>query len=106
MSETQSKLSKAAMVSLCVLTLLGVVGGWYILLNGGFYHQNGKYSHDFTYVGGPMALVMVAIEFSMTGIGVAAIVQYSNAAKLWYVVGCCAVLVPPALFLLLGYFSQ
>ncbi|HQQ62975.1 MAG TPA: hypothetical protein PLF22_05310 [Pseudomonadales bacterium] len=97
--------SSAALVSLYAFTLLGMIGGWYILLSGGFYHQNGRHSHDYTYVDGPMALVMVAIEFLMTATGAAAIVQYGRYAKYWYMVSCSAVLVPPVLYILLGHFA-
>ncbi|HPW48269.1 MAG TPA: hypothetical protein PLJ97_02910 [Candidatus Saccharibacteria bacterium] len=105
MNETPSNLSKAGIASIAALVLLGVIGGWYILVSGGFYHQHGRFSNEYTYVGGSIALVMVVIEFVMAGIGAAAIVQYSGVAKYWYAVACGSVLVPPLLFVLVRHFS-
>jgi hypothetical protein len=96
-------LSTPAVIALCALTILGLVGGWYVLLNGGFI-QASRYSREFIHVDGRMALVMAIIEFIMAAIGVAAIVQAQGCAKYWYVIGCGAVLVPPILFVLQGKF--
>jgi hypothetical protein len=98
MSEQSPQVSTAALISLCALTLLGLMGGWYILLSGGFYHQYGKYHPDYTFVGDPLALIMVAIEFLMTAIGVATIAQIKNLSKAWYFFGCGTILIPPLVF--------
>ena len=107
-AEAPSKsLSTPALISLLALTLLGLIGGWMVLLMGGFYSKPGKFSHQpATFVSGPMALVMVTIEFAMSAIGVAAVLQAWRCSKAWQWFGSCAVLLPPLVFVLAGLFAS
>ena len=101
-----NRLSTPATISLVVLILLGLVGGWMVLLSGGFYSKPGKISpQPGTFVSGPMALVMVTIEFVMSALGVAALLQAWRRPIAWRWVGCGLVLVPPLAFVLLGLFQ-
>ena len=87
-------------VALVALTLLGLVGGWLILLGGVFHHMDSRFSKETSFVSGYAAYMMSAIFFLMAAIGVAALVQlrYGKAAP--YFLGCGLVIGPPIVFIL------
>ena len=93
-------LTPSARIAITALTLLGLIGGWMILLTGGFTHTNGRNPHNLTVVDGPMALAVAALDFTMTAIGVAALVQALGGGQRGYLLGCGLVLVPPVIFVL------
>ena len=46
----QAQLSPAARIAVAVLVVLGLIGGWLILLGGGFQHQLTRYSSETVFV--------------------------------------------------------
>jgi hypothetical protein len=88
--------SLAARLSVAALGLLGVGGGWWIVLSGGFVHVPGRDARDATFVDGAPALAMAAIFFVLGALGAAVL-----AGTRWRLPAAAVVLVPPVLFLLL-----
>lgn len=98
----EARPSLGARLSLYALTLLGLAGGLLILLMGGFHGDLGKRTRHVVWVDGPMAWVMIAIEFVMTAIGVAAILQMHRAPVRWQWAGALITLAFPVVWLALG----
>jgi hypothetical protein len=96
----QTKASLAVTASIAALTLLGLIGGWLILLGDGFHHQLTRFSPEAVFVSGAPALVMAAICFLLAATGVASLVQNGQGSRVWYASGLAAVLLPPLLFAL------
>ena len=86
----------------CTLTALGIFGGWLILLEGGFHSRVQKRPYATVWVDGPMAWTMITIEFVMTAIGVAAILQMHRAPVRWQWAGAALTLALPALWVWSG----
>ena len=97
-----SPLSLPARIAIAALALLGLIGGWYILLAGGFHH-GAQYSTETTFVSGPAAWLMAALFFAMGTIALAALLQAVRARMLWYFLACGAALGPPLFY---GLFMQ
>lgn len=93
--------SGAALVAVAALAVLGLIGGWLILLSDGFHHAPHRYTNQTIFVSGPPATVMAAILFALSAVAVAALVQAFGSARTWYVLGCGCVLIPPLLFAVL-----
>ena len=91
-------LSKGALVAVAALCLLGLIGGWLILLSGGFHHMTTRYSKESVFVDGAPALLMATISFMMSVIAVAAFLQAINSSRFWYYLLCGMVIIPPLLF--------
>lgn len=91
-----------AYLAVAVLCLLGIAGGWLILLAGGFSHAPYRYSTDFTFVGGPGAAVMAVIFFSLALVGVVVLLRAYKCRALWYVLSTAILVVPPLLFAIRG----
>lgn len=97
-----TKLSPAALLCVSILSGLGLFGGWYLVLSGSFAVQNAKYSASYSYVDGPMVLVMAWIEFALAAVGVAAILQQRQSSP-WIIGSACAfVLITPILYLIVN----
>ena len=60
-------ITPSARIAITALTLLGLIGGWMILLTGGFTHTHGRNPHNLTVVDGPMALAMAALTLAFVG---------------------------------------
>lgn len=97
---TPARPSLGGRLSVYALTLLGLIGGWLILLMGGFHSQVGRWPLRTVWVDGPMAWVMMGIAFSMTAIGVAAILQMHQAPVRWQWAGALITLALPLLWVL------
>jgi hypothetical protein len=91
--------SPAARLAMATLAVLGLLGGWYILLFGGFEHGN-KYTREAVHVSGLPAYLMAAIFFLMATISIAALLQASRASARWYAILCGPALLSPVLYLL------
>ena len=89
-----------ARFAIAALAILGHLGGWLILVSGGFSHST-KYSHQVTRVEGMPAWAMAAIFFVMGTIAVAALLQAIGARRRWYWLACGSALAVPALYLAL-----
>lgn len=92
--------SLASQCATAALALLGLVGGWLIVLTGGFHHAPNRYRPDTIFVDGAPALMMAAIFFAMAAIGMAALLRARQCRARWYALACGAVLVPPLLYVL------
>ena len=92
---SQPPLSRAARIAIAALGLCGLVGGWIVVLGGGFHHAPHRYSRETTFVDGPSAVLMAAIQFTLAAVCVAALLQQRGARWPAQVLGCGAVLVPP-----------
>lgn len=91
-------LSLPALLSVAALVLLGIAGGWLILLFGGFHHRIHRYTADTVFVSGPPALLMAALMFSLAVLGALVVARARGAGVGVQVLACSAVLLPPALF--------
>ncbi len=98
---TRESPSNGAQLAVVVLALLGLIGGWLIVLEGGFHHMNSRYSLESSFVPGAPAAVVAALFFLFAAIGTAALIQLRRGSVLAYLIGCGAVLGTPVLFLLL-----
>jgi TRAP-type C4-dicarboxylate transport system permease small subunit len=93
-------LSLPARCSIAALALLGMSGGWLILLSGGFQHQLHRYSRETISVTGAPAWLIAAIMFALGALGALALLRALHARLLWQVAASAAIVVPPVLFLL------
>lgn len=82
--------------------LLGLCGGWLILFTGGFHHQLHRYTAETRFVSGLPALLMAAILFGLAALGALALAREHGARLFGQALACCAVLLPPALFIGIG----
>ncbi|HEX8882940.1 MAG TPA: hypothetical protein VF797_00435 [Noviherbaspirillum sp.] len=97
---SSTPLSLPARCSIAALALLGISGGWLILLSGGFQHQLHRYSRETISVTGAPAWLMAAIMFALGAVGALALLRALHASLFWQVIACAAILLPPVLFLL------
>jgi hypothetical protein len=97
---SSTPLSLPARCSIAALALLGMSGGWLILLSGGFQHQLHRYSRETISVTGAPAWLMAFIMFALGALGALALLRALHASLLWQVAACAAIVVPPVLFLL------
>jgi TRAP-type C4-dicarboxylate transport system permease small subunit len=88
----------SARIAIAALAVLGHVGGWLIMLDGGFSHT-AKFSKEMTRVEGVPAWAMAAIVFVMGTIAIAALLQSAGAGRKWYWLVCGFALVAPAAYL-------
>ena len=91
-----------AQLAVAALCLLGIIGGWLILVVGGFTHAPHRYSKEATFVDGPAAAVMAIIFFALAVIGVVVLLRARKCRARWYVLTLGIVLVPPLLFVIVG----
>ena len=94
-------LSTGALIAIAALCILGLLGGWLILLYGGFHHQLSRFSKETTFVVGVPALFMAAISFTLSVVALAALLQAMNSSRSWYFLLCGGVVVPPLVFYML-----
>ena len=87
-----------AQLAVAALCLLGTIGGWLILLAGGFNHAPSRYSKEVTFVEGPAAAAMALIFFALAAIGVVVLLRAHKCRAHWYVLAMGFLLVPPLLF--------
>jgi hypothetical protein len=95
----QLPVSRPAFYAIAALALLGLLGGWLILLSGGFHHQLHRYTKETVFVTGLPALLMAAMMFGLSVLGMLALVRTRGASLFWQVSACGAVLLPPAIFI-------
>lgn len=93
-------LSLPALCSILALALLGMAGGWLILLSGGFQHQLHRYARETLSVTGAPAWLMAAILFVLGVLGALSLLRALHASLFWQVAVCTAIVVPPAWFVL------
>lgn len=86
-----------ARIAIAALAVLGLVGGWMVVLGGGFHHGQ-MHSRETTFVDGPAAFLMAAIQFLMAAIAVAALLRAAGVRRPWVLLACGAVLLPPLVF--------
>ena len=98
--KSPSTLSKGTLVAVAALCAFGLLGGWLILLSGGFHHMPSRFSRETTFVGGAPALFMAAIFFTLAFIALAALLQAINSSRYWYFLLGGILMVPPLLFCL------
>lgn len=101
--EDEAPLAAGAQLAIAALALLGLAGGWLILLSGGFHHQVSRRSSASVWVDGGMALFMAAIFLSLAAIALA-VLLHRRAARRMLVAGLALVLLPPLVFVLSGGF--
>lgn len=95
----QMPISRSAFYAIAALALLGILGGWLILLSGGFHHRIHRYTSDTVLVTGAPALLMAAVMFGLCVLGMLALLRACGASLVWQVLACGAVLLPPVLFI-------
>ena len=94
--------STAVSIAIGALSACGYVGGWLILLLGGFHHASHRYAKETTFVTGVPAMVLAAVLFAMAAIGITALFQARRVKLQWQFVVCVAVLLPPLYFAVFG----
>jgi hypothetical protein len=99
MSIAKPPLSVGARVAVAALALLGCIGGWLVVLTGGFHHRPYRRADYTIFVDGP-ALAMAAILFAMATLAVLVLMQHFRATVVVRLFGVCAMLAPPAVYLL------
>ena len=98
--QTKPPLSLPARIAIAALALLGLIGGWMIVITGGFHHGY-RYSKETIFINGGLALVMAAIMFLMATVAFASLLQAERVKAGWYFVLGMATLGLPVLFLVL-----
>lgn len=93
-------LSLPARCAIAALALLGMLGGWLILLSGGFQHRVHRYARETISVTGAPAWLMSGIMFALGVLGALALLRALHFSRFWQVLACVAIVTPPVLFLL------
>lgn len=93
-------LSLPARCAIAVLALLGMSGGWLILLSGGFQHRVHRYARETISVTGAPAWLMAGIMFALGVLGILSLLRAFGVSLFWQVLTCAAIVVPPVLFFL------
>ncbi len=84
MADPPQKLTLGARVAVAALTALADLGGWLVLVMGGFHHMPHKRAGYTVFVDGPGAWVMAGLSFLLAAIGAVALLKdlgYSVAAR-------------------------
>lgn len=97
-----SLLSKPGAIAIVALAACGYVGGWLVLLVGGFHHASSRYSAQTSFVSGAPAMAVAAVFFALAAVGVIALFKMRGMAWKWQFIGSCAVLLPPLCFTFAG----
>ena len=92
-----SPLTAGARLAVGALAVLGLAGGWLILLGGGFHHGQ-RYSRETTFVDGAPAMLMAALCFALAATAVAAFVRSLTPRAGWLLAALAMVLLPPLLW--------
>jgi hypothetical protein len=95
-----SPLSTSGVIAVAALAACGYIGGWLILLVGGFHHAPNRYTAQTTFVSGASALAMAAIFFALAAVGVAKLLNARRTPLQWQLIACGAVILPPLFFAL------
>lgn len=82
--------------------LLSVVGGWLIVLGGGFYHSPGKYSSNAIFYDGAPAVLMASIQFLAAALAFFWLLRWRVGFPASSLIAFGLVFVPPLLYVLLG----
>lgn len=93
------RMSTAARISVAALGGLSFVGGWLILVHGGFYHSPPRRSVDAVFVGGLPALFMVLLQFVIAGLAFTALLERTRPRGAALAIAFGLVMIPPALYL-------
>lgn len=93
-------LSLPARCAIAALALLGMSGGWLILLSGGFQHQAHRYGRVTVSVTGTPAWLMSGILFALGVLGALSLLRALGVSLVWQVLACTAIVAPPVLFFL------
>lgn len=88
-------LSVGAKLSVLVLTICGLVGGWMIALTGGFYHESYRRSGLYTFVSGEAAVVMAVIHLAISALGVVTLLKDAGFSRTTCMLAALSVVVPP-----------
>ncbi len=92
-------LSTAAIISIAALGALSLVGGWLILVHGGFYHSPPRRSFDAVFVGGLPGLFMAFLQFLIAWLAVTALLERKQPRGVALAIAFGLVMIPPALYL-------
>jgi len=92
-------MSTAARISVAALGALSLVGGWLILVHGGFYHSPPRRSFDAVFVGGLPALFMALIQFVTAALAFTALLERKRPRGVALAIAFGLVMIPPALYL-------
>ena len=97
------RLSTAAMACVIAMAILGMAGGWLILLGGGFHHQLAKYSSKTLFVSGFPALLMAAFQFMLAGVAITAIMKELHCSMATIAIILAVVFAPAIIFATAGF---
>ncbi|MFS0757728.1 hypothetical protein ABC383_23995 [Noviherbaspirillum sp. 1P10PC] len=97
---SHAPLSLPARCAIAALAVLGMSGGWLILLSGGFQHQVHRYGRATTSVTGTPAWLMAGILFTLGVLGALSLLRALGVSLVWQILACAAIVVPPVLFFL------
>jgi len=95
-------LSRPALIAVSAFGALSLLGGWLIVLSGGFHSATARHDPSTVFVGGAPAVVMALLQFSAAAIALTGVLRTrtSTVAATFGAVGL--VFVPPAGYLLLA----
>lgn len=91
----------AAQVSVLAFGLLSLLGGWLIVLYGGFTHTPGVHSATHIVVTGLPAVVMALLQYTAATLALMWFLQQRVRPVPSFIVACILVFGPPALYLCL-----
>ncbi len=94
--------STAAAIAIGALGACGYVGGWLVLLLGGFHHAPNRHTKETVFVAGVPAMVVAVLFFALAAIGITALLQLRRAKLRWHFFACGVVLLPPLYFAVSG----
>lgn len=94
--------SLAGKLAIGAFAVLSLVGGWLIVVGGGFAHAPAKFSKEVVFVSGLPALAMALIQFTGSAIAFTWLLRQKTSAVQATAIALALVFVPPALYLLLG----
>lgn len=81
--------------------LLNLIGGWLIVVGGGFHHAQAKFNRDTVFVDGPTAGIMAILQLSMGALALTWLLQQKTTTTRAAWIGFGLALLPPGLYLLI-----
>lgn len=95
-------LSRPALIAVGAFGVLSLLGGWLIVLGGGFHSATARHDPSTVFVGGAPAVVMALLQFSAAAIALTGVLRTRTSTVAAAFVAAALVLVPPACYLLLA----